>query len=135
MTIDTTVEDLANIDQYESKELKFENDIKSHYFGIGLPIFFREEIESLDENVHLFINPIIGGTNQPTQDYLTNLIKNTPIRRHWAFFYAIQFRLNEEKIGVAFTGEVRGLLKKDNAPFVSLALTKKFDLTKFLVFK
>jgi hypothetical protein len=111
-----------------------EFDIRSHYFGIGFPIFFRED------NVHLFINPVIGFSNQPTSKYFDQLqlnskLQNATPERKWSPFYAMQFRLNEEKYGISFTGEVRGLLCRDNPPFVSLALSKKFDLKKFLEFR
>jgi hypothetical protein len=108
-------------------------DIRSHYFGFGLPVFYREK------DAHLFINPIIGISNQANTEYLRQIQKYNPdapdIKRKWESFYAIQFRLNEEKYGISFTGEVRGLLQKNNPPFVSLALSKKFDLTRFLEFK
>ncbi len=112
---------------------KTESDIRSHYFGFGLPIYFREK------DVQLFVHPILGISNQPAAAYLRAQQQFNPeglnIERKWSPFYAIQFRLNEEKYGIAFTGEVRGLLSKNNPPFVSIALSKKFDLNKFMEFK
>lgn len=91
----------------------------------------------MDENIHLFINPVFGLSNQPNKNYINSLLQPTKQeepKRKWAPFYAVQFRLNEEKYGIAFTGEVRGLLRRNNQPFVSLALSKKFDLAKFMEF-
>jgi hypothetical protein len=108
-------------------------DIRSHYLGGGFPIYFREK------DIHLFLNPIVGASNQPTVAYFEALrqefAKDLKVKRQWNAFYAVLFRLSEDKYGISFTGEVRGLLKRDNPPFVSLALSKKFDLTKFLEFK
>ncbi len=126
--------------KYNVANFKKERDVRSHYLGLGLPIFFKEAIQQND-NVHLFLNPVFGFTNQPTEAYLStleayesNTAKADRPKRGWQPFYAFQFRLNEEKYGLSFTGEVRGLLKRDNQPFVSLALSKKFDLTKFIEF-
>lgn len=142
--IDSTVIHVSKIDSAVKSsnglinDAKTETDIRSHYFGIGFPIFFRETAG--DVNVHLFVNPVIGYSNQPTvtyfdelQKYSTKTATNVPSRA-WNWFYAVQFRLNEEKYGISFSGEVRGLLKKDNPPFVTLLLSKKFDLAKFLEF-
>ena len=117
-TLDTTV-----------RRLKFgsEQDIRSHYLGFGLPIFYKEG----DANV--FFNPVIGLSNQPSSKDLLTFSDQT--KRRWRPFYIFQFRLNEERFGMAFTGEVRGLIIHNSKPLVSLALTKKFDLSKFLEFK
>jgi hypothetical protein len=107
-------------------------DLKSHYLGIGLPIYFREN------DVNLFINPVIGYSNLPTTMKIDTFLKepgNNLLRRAWTPFYAIQFRLNEEKYGFAFTGEVRGLLIENNSPFITLSISKKFDLTKLIEYK
>jgi hypothetical protein len=104
-------------------------DFRSHYYGMGLPILFR------DGNTNVFINSVIGITNQPRVTVNTNEFKDTQRSSSWGWFYAIQFRLNEEKYGISFTGEVRGLTINNSPPYVSLALSKKFDLTKFLEFK
>jgi hypothetical protein len=137
--IDSSIRGINQIESLSVKGLGFtnsqktESDIRSHYFGFGLPIYFREK------DVHLFVHPIIGISNQPTAAYLRAQQQFKPdglnIKRKWSPFYAIQFRLNEEKYGIAFTGEVRGLLSKNNSPFVSIALSKKFDLNKFIEFK
>lgn len=105
-----------------------EKDVRSHYFGFGAPIYFKEG----DANV--FFNPVIGASNQPSYNAMTNFLQSDDgkLPRLWHAFYAVQFRLHEERYGIAFTGEVRGLLIKDSPPVVSLALTKKFDLDKFI---
>ena len=41
---------------------------------------------------------------------------------------------NHNQIQMNFTGEVRGLIMKNSRPFVSLAVTNKFDLSKFMEF-
>jgi hypothetical protein len=132
-TFHVHINELSN---YNAQSSKKEFDIRSHYLGIGFPIFFRETFEG--DNVHMFINPVFGFSSQPTKQYLSELevagAKDLTPERKWSPFYIVQFRLNEEKYGVSVTGEVRGLLKKDNPPFVTLALTKKFDLIKFIEF-
>ena len=50
-------------------------------------------------------------------------------KRNWNPFALVQFRLNEEKYGISITGEVRSMLMRDAKPVVSLALSKKFDLS------
>jgi hypothetical protein len=47
---------------------------------------------------------------------------------NWNFFYLFQFRLNEEKYGISFTGEVRGLMLKNAKSIIALSLSKKIDL-------
>ncbi|MDJ1495040.1 hypothetical protein QNI19_19025 [Cytophagaceae bacterium DM2B3-1] len=126
--VDTLYRPVAQLYQYSPKPKK-EIDIRSHYFGIGLPVFFKEN----DANV--FFNPVIGISNQPSGAILKNLREINDFERKWNLFYVFQFRLNEEKYGIAFTGEVRGLLQKNSPPFVSLALSKKFDLKRFIEFK
>lgn len=130
--LDTFYVPKNNITGFEDLRIQREYDIRSHYFGLGLPVFFKEE------NTNLFFNPVIGFSNQPKEDEITSLItsvKAPVLKRKWRPFYIMQFRLNEEKYGITFTGEVRGLIRKNSRPFVSLAMTKKFDLTKFMEFK
>jgi len=47
----------------------------------------------------------------------------------WNPFYLIQFRLNEEKYGISFTGEVRSILLRDSKSVITISLSKKFDLS------
>lgn len=136
--LDTMAINIASMKEYDLSNFKRSSDVRSHYIGLGLPIFFRETTKQ-DDVVHLFINPVFGISNQPTTAYLESIEAATEqdlkdIKRPWSPFYTVQFRLNEEKYGISFTGEVRGLLKENNRPLVSLALSKKFDLTKFIEF-
>jgi hypothetical protein len=105
-------------------------DLKSHYYGVGLPIAVKHE------NTNVFINTAIGFSNQPRTGFSTSKqeIATLAQDRAWKGFYVFQFRLNEEQYGISFTGEVRGLLIANSPPIVSLALSKKFDLTKFIEF-
>jgi hypothetical protein len=134
--------DVLDNQRYNAKLQSKETDVRSHYIGFGFPVFFKE---TLDNDVaHLFVNPVIGYTNQPSSQYLKDkedydlaVIKDPsllPPKRKWYPFYIVQFRLNEENYGIAFTGEVRGLLWNNSQPYVSLSLTKKFDLTRFIEF-
>lgn len=138
-TVKRPIREVLNNDTFLTKDSKKEIDVRSHYLGLGLPIFYKQTISN--NIVHLFINPVFGLTSQPTEEYLrenelyqSNAIKYPKPNKRWSPFYLVQFRLNEENYGIAFTGEVRGLLLKDNKPYVSLSLTKKFDLTKFIEF-
>ena len=136
---DTTRVQINDLNKFDAKSAssKHEIDIRSHYIGIGLPLFYRETFEGT--NIHLLVNPVFGLSNQPTKTYFDTMdtVKNNVYHpeRQWLPFYIVQFRLNEEKYGVSVTGELRELLRRDNPPFVTLALTKKFDLTKFIEFK
>lgn len=106
-------------------------DIRSHYFGIGFPLYYKEGL------FHLSINPVIGICNQAVSNsgnstsFFSSLTNEKP---GWRAFYLFQFRLNEEKYGIAFTGEVRGIINSSSEnyykPYISLALSKKFDLSK-----
>jgi hypothetical protein len=134
--------DALSSNRFNLKNGVKETDLRTHYFGLGFPIFFRETVSN--DVVQLFMNPVLGFTNQPSSQFLKEMqayeferLKNGTLEqpyRKWEPFYLIQFRLNEEAYGFAFTGEVRGLVKRNNPPIVSFALTKKFDLTKFLEF-
>jgi len=127
---DTLFVDQTTLSTYAPVESKTELDIRSHYLGAGLPVFFKEG------TTNVFINPVFGLSNQPSSETLDNAQMNTvsKLARRWKPFYAIQFRLSEEHYGISFTGEVRGLLVKNSKPFVSLAISKKFDLSKLVEF-
>lgn len=136
--LDTFFIPKSRTEEFTSSQNSKEFDIRSHYFGFGLPIFFKED------NTNLFFSPIIGLSNQPTEQDINNINSSSKtsfsqnesvLRRMWRPFYVFQFRLNEERYGITFTGEVRGLIIKNSSPFVSIALTKKFDLTKFIEFQ
>lgn len=110
-------------------------DYRTQYFGIGLPIYMK------DNDVNLFVNPIFGVSNQrdiPVVQTISNSDEDQLflIPKHkWNPFYIAQFRLSEEKFGFAFTGEIRGFMLQNSKPQISMALTKKFDLNKFLEYK
>lgn len=146
--IDTMV--LGTIDSlkmYSPKIPSEDADYRSHFFGVGLPIYFKEGDYSL------FVNTIVGLTTQRFIPLQTSEQQSPPLQQssdlqssnylktnavesdNWRKFYLFQFRLNEEKYGISFTGEIRGLFYKNNQPLITLALSKKFDLTKLLEFK
>jgi hypothetical protein len=110
-------------------------DYRSQYLGVGMPIYMK------DNDVNLLINPIFGISNQRDISVVQTISTTTEqelflIPKHiWNPFFITQFRLSEEKYGFAFTGEIRGFILKNSKPQISLALTKKFDLNKFLEFK
>lgn len=79
---------------------------------------------------------MLGACNQiaaSTQEVATNSNLSS-VSRNWYAFYLVQFRLNEEQYGLSFSGEVRGLLKKNSPPVITLVLSKKFDLAKLIEF-
>ena len=134
--VDTFFTAPDNLDSFSQQATqKKDIDIKTHYYGVGIPMYFKED------DVNVFFNPVFGISNQPSEEKLITVFSKREVainndgRRRWAPFYVFQFRLNEEKYGIAFTGEVRGLLKRNSAPFVSIALSKKFDLSKFIEFQ
>lgn len=137
MRKDTIFRPLPELNRYGSisADKKQLIDVKTHYIGLGFPIYFKED------DVNVFFNPVFGFSSQPSSEQIKSVFsKISPNpealnERPWKPFYIFQFRLNEEKYGIAFTGEVRGLLIKRSPPFVSLALSKKFDLSKFIEFK
>jgi hypothetical protein len=140
-------------DQYNKVGTKPQDqtrDVRSHYFGLGLPVFAKFK------DANLFVNSVVGYTNQmlaladlrPVSDSISNsnFIKYTkdangalnPLttpKKNWNCFYIFQFRLSEETFGLSFTGEIRGLMLKNVKPVISLALSKKFDLNKLMLFK
>ncbi len=127
---DTLYSPRSELNRYDNADSgSVEKDIRTHYFGFGLPIYYKKG------DANLFLNPVIGFSNQPLQKEIDAALTGDDLKRTWRPFYIVQFRLSEEKYGISFTGEVRGLIRKDSRPFVSLALSKKFDLTKFIEFK
>jgi hypothetical protein len=134
----------AVFNQYSAKPTTLQGDFRSHFFGLGLPLYLKSG------NANLYLNSVIGISNQPglyynTRPDTTRDVESMrffqPVRFNlsgaitWRPFYLFQFRLNEEKFGISFTGEVRGTLARDYKPYLTLALSKKFDLTKLLEFK
>lgn len=141
---------LADANLYRSigtKPSDQNRDLRTHYFGVGLPVFAKFG------DANLFVNSVFGATNQllalaalrPVTD--TSIFKTTKgsgnemlaafktPEKHWNAFYLFQFRLSEEKYGISFTGEIRGLILSNVKPVISLALSKKFDLTKLILYK
>ncbi|HWB27904.1 MAG TPA: hypothetical protein VG738_20670 [Chitinophagaceae bacterium] len=149
---DTTyyAQSAADINHYYYKENAVDMDYRSHYFGIGLPIYIKDFDPKNRWRFSLYINEAIGFSTQKfialqtpldssyKEFQLSGLMHDNPLentfgtpRNYWNPFYLFQFRLNEEKIGVAFTGEVRGFLMRNTKPIISLSLTKKFDFGSF----
>lgn len=111
---------------FNAKTQKKDQDYRSHYFGIGLPMYLKEG------DANLYVNPIFWGmTNQPYTPTKKLDNKGNPIvpsNKKWNSFYLLQFRLSEEKFGFTFTGEIRGLYMENYKPTISIALSKKIDL-------
>jgi hypothetical protein len=118
-------------------------DFRSHYFGLGMPIYIKQD------DYTFFMNPVIGRTNQKftfsqeepapynntmqrEYEYPNPAVGFLIPRKAWNTFYIAQFRLTSEYYGVSLTGEVRGLFLHQNKPIVSLAISKKFDIGKVL---
>jgi hypothetical protein len=126
---------------YPYKQNGISYDFRSHYFGLGIPIYIKEN------EFNLYVNYVAGITNQgyyvsnsnvssslqnPNNplnvNYLPELTFYNPKAR-WNGFYLVQYRLNEVAYGITFSGEIRGLMIRESKPVVTLALSKKFDLT------
>jgi len=127
---DTLTIDTARARNYNTLPVESKFNIYTHYLGINLPLYMAYG------DYRLFVNPVFGGSNQASSDFLQSkeLANDKDIKRNWHFFYAVQFRLNDEKYGIAFSGEVRGLTISRSDPFVTLVLSKKFDLHKLIEF-
>jgi len=117
------------------KVASFNSDYRSHYLGMGLPLYFKYN------NYNLYVNPVFGWSTQvgipssATSD--SSFYNNSQAAQKWQSFYLVQFRLNEEQYGFAFTGEIRGVIGEhpnNYKPAISLALSKKFDLSKLIEF-
>lgn len=121
---------------FSRKVQKTEEDYRSQYIGLGLPMFLK------DGDINLYCSPVIGLTNQGF-GLKSTIAGNTDIKtsllykpeRKWNPFFVFMFRLSEEKYGISFTGEVRGLIMADVKPVISIALSKKFDLSKLLEYR
>ena len=126
---------------YRYKPGTLQGDYRSQFYGVGMPIYLKEH------NTNLYLNSVIGIANQvglraeylnnkPNLDEFFSGVKTTASGViPWKPFWLFQFRLNEEKFGISFTGEVRGVIARSYKPFITLALSKKFDLSKLLEFK
>ena len=106
--------------------------VYSHYLGLGFPIYYEQK-----DVFNLILNPVFGFTNQPTgEDYNLIGLKNGGSKSYpkWNPFYFVQFRLSEKEFGLTVTGEIRGLMVKNSPPQYTIALTKKFNLSRLLHF-
>ncbi len=134
----------TSIYNYPFKETQYSSDFRSHYVGIGLPIYIKEN------NYNFYLNTVFGFSTQKfilvqtavtdARKYVINTFPNGKINngigagyatpRHFLNpFYLFQFKLNEDKYGITITGEIRGLIALPGAkPVVALSLSKKFDL-------
>lgn len=129
-----------NILDYPYKEANISYDFRSQYYGFGLPIYIKEN------EFNLYINSVWGIANQRfyvynndlnkpevidplTINYINTLTFFSP-KSNWNVFYLLQYRLNDVAYGVTFSGEIRGLILQNAKPVVTLALSKKFDLSK-----
>ena len=129
------------------KEYEKEYDYRSHYFGIGLPIYIKED------NFNFYLNTVLGistqkfvlissldTTNTKTKFPFAQSKKNLVTMQNsfaqpkhtWNPFYLFQFRLNEETFGASITGEIRGFLMRNTKPVVSISVSKKFNLPALL---
>jgi len=135
----------TNINAFPYKESSVTNDFRSHYMGIGLPIYIKEK------DFNLYINSVVGGTTQKfiisnndisggaytnnpystDYNYISALTYRKP-SANWNSFYLFQYRLNEVAYGLTFSGEIRGLILPNSKPVITLALSKKFDLSALL---
>lgn len=127
---------------YPFKETNKNYDFRSHYLGIGFPLYIKED------NYNLYINDVIGFTSQKyfifnnksnqentldplSRNYINDLTFATP-KTLWSPFVLLQFRLNEVSYGITFSGEIRELLLLNAKPVITLALSKKFNLDQVL---
>jgi len=123
----TYVHSLDSLNKYGAKAQSVKQDFRSHYLGIGLPIFLKEG------TANLYVHPVFGATTQsfiPIPEVGSGGRAVTQLPSKWRWFYLTQFRLSEEQYGFTFTGEIRGLFGVTDKPFITLALSKKFNLDK-----
>jgi len=133
--------------RYNYKENTINLDYRSHYFGLGLPIYIKHD------NYTFYLNPVLGATDQQftflqntingqsvniaahynvsQYEYANPLIGFATPKNTWNMFYIWQFRLTSEQYGVSFTGEIRGMFLTQSTPIISLSISKKFDPGKF----
>jgi hypothetical protein len=130
-----------DISKYPYKESTVSYDFRSHYMGLGFPVYIKEN------EFNLYLNNVIGITSQkfyvhnykPNQNdfinplstnYISDLTFLSP-NVNWNAFFLFQFRLNEVAYGITFSGEIRGLILQNAKPVITLAISKKFDLSAF----
>ena len=125
-------------------------DYRSLYFGPGVVFYFK----ATDFNI--YINWIPWGRAQQQFAFVTDntsaqYINNYNVRpipgtngyniylldierpmSNWNSFYLAQFRFNVVSLGLAVTGEVRGLFNSNTKPIIILGISKKINLDKLL---
>ena len=135
---------MAEVAKYPYKETSINYDFRSQYAGFGIPFYIKEN------EFNLYINSVIGVTTQRffvqgykpnqtlihdpllTDDYNANYIKSLTFantKNNWNSFFLFQYRLNEVVYGITFSGEIRGLILKDAKPVITLAFSKKINLS------
>ncbi|WPU97673.1 hypothetical protein SNE26_16725 [Mucilaginibacter sp. cycad4] len=131
-----------NYDKIPYKQKAFDFDFRSHYIGLGIPLYIKET------NFNLYVNSVFGTSTQrfvvvdktgpaKTGQYkplvqegvYDDLLNFSQPEKRWNMFYLFQFRLNEVAYGITFSGEIRGLFLNRSKPVVTLALSKKFNLS------
>ena len=131
MRRDTIYVPRSTIGGYTQRAESKSFNLFSHYEGFGLPVFVKYD------DANLYLNPVFGISNQPSDEYVNKFISNevTAKDREWKGFFLFQFRLSEEKYGICLSGEVRQLLGAQSNPYITLVLSKKFDLSKLIQFQ
>jgi hypothetical protein len=145
VTTDTGTVAAANYMSLPYKIQSLNYDYRSHYIGLGIPFYIKEK------DFNLYINSVFGTTTQQfvivsdnidealykpivpsTSAEYNDLLNFRQPKNGWNAFYLFQYRLNEVAYGLTFSGEVRGLLIPGSKPVITLALSKKFDLSALL---
>jgi hypothetical protein len=141
--VDTSLSKKINASNmhYPYKENSITYDFRSSYWGFGFPIYIK------NNDFNLYINTVFGLTNQGF--YLANpkihsLESIEPANNPDSYiqsltlkdaqkkvngFYLIQYRLNAVTYGITFSGEIRGAMISGSKPIVTLAISKKFNIS------
>lgn len=129
------------------KEKESTYDFRSHYLGIGIPMYIKEN------NFNFYLNTVFGFSTQKfilirsldtsnatlkfpfvqtKQQLYASQSSFAQPKHNFSPFYLFQFRLNEENFGASITGEIRGFLMQNTKPVISMSVSKKFNLTELL---
>jgi hypothetical protein len=128
------------INKIPFREKNTSYDFRSSYLGLGFPMYIKET------DFNLFVNTTFGLTNQrytirnSRPNKLSEPDINDPVnyiealtfsanKSRWNPFYVVQFRLNASAYGITFSGEIRGLIITESKPVVTLAVSKKFNIS------
>jgi hypothetical protein len=149
----TALPDSTNLSKFSSKQSSLSLDYRSQYYGIGIPVYIKHKDFNLylnwvplgfttqqfvfvqdnyapDYNTKFPYRPIPATQNNSNYDiYLLNYARPKNV---WNAFFIIQYRLNEVAYGITFSGEIRSLYLQGSKPVITLALSKKFDLSAVL---